>query len=241
MKISNQVQPNHTRMWPKLLILLILIGGITAFFALGGNRFLTLDAIQANRDRLLTYSNEHYWGMMGIWILIYTAATAFSIPVALVLSLTTGFIFGRWAGATVIVFSATLGAALVFIVERYLFADAARSRLEKSRLGGKIIQGFSRDAFSYLLFLRLVPLFPFWLVNMAPAFTPVSLRTYFTATAIGIIPGSFVFANLGQSLGQIRTLNNLLSPEIIIALALLGLFSLIPIIFKRLRNKNKEN
>lgn len=224
-------------MWPKLLILLILISGITAFFALGGNSLLTLDTIQANRLKFLEYSKGHYWGMIGVWILIYTAATAFSIPGALVLSLSTGFIFGRWVGTIVIIFSATLGAILVFLAARYLFADAARSRLEKNKLAGKIIQGFSRDAFSYLLFLRLVPLFPFWLVNLAPAFTPVALRTYITATATGIVPGSFVFANLGQSLGQIRSLNNLLSAEVMIALALLGLFALVPIIVKKLRNK----
>ncbi|MEK7825146.1 MAG: VTT domain-containing protein [Nitrospirota bacterium] len=105
-------------------------------------------------------------------------------------------------------------------------------------MAGNIIQGFNKDAFSYLLFLRLVPLFPFWLVNLVPAFIPVAIRTYITATAIGIIPGSFVFANLGQSLGQIKSLNNLISPEVIIALMLLGLFSLSPIMLKKQQINN---
>ena len=103
-------------------------------------------------------------------------AIAFSLPGGLVLSLTMGFVFGRWVGTVLVVFAATIGATLVFLAARYIFADAARKRL--GALGEKINAGFTENAFSYLLFLRLVPLFPFFLVNLAPAFTSIPLRTF---------------------------------------------------------------
>jgi uncharacterized membrane protein YdjX (TVP38/TMEM64 family) len=135
----------------------------------------------------------------------------------------------------IIVCAATVGATLVFLAARYLFADAARKRM--GGLAQKINEGFTQDAFNYMLFLRLVPLFPFWLVNLAPAFTNVKLRTYVLATAIGIIPGSFVFANLGRTLGQIDSLQGLLSREVVGAFVLLGVFALIPVLIKKFRGK----
>ena len=122
----------------------------------------------------------------------------------------------------------------MFLAARYLFADAARRRM--GPLGAKISAGFTEDAFSYLLFLRLVPLFPFFLVNLAPAFTRIRLRTYVLGTLVGIIPGSFVFANLGQTLGRIDSLSGLVSTETIAALVLLGAFALLPVLIKRYKS-----
>ena len=219
----------------KALIVLVFAAGLGAFFALGGQRYLTLDMLQQHRDALLTYTQAHYWQAMLIALAAYTAATAFSFPGGALMSLAIGFLFGRWVGSGVIVIAATLGATLVFLAARYLFADAARKRL-----GGRLrelSEGFARDGFNYLLFLRLVPLFPFWLVNLAPAFTGIRLSTYVVATAVGIIPGTFVFANLGQSLGRIHSTAQLLSPETVIALALLGLLSLVPVLVKKFRRR----
>ncbi|MBI3344156.1 MAG: TVP38/TMEM64 family protein [Gammaproteobacteria bacterium] len=221
--------------WPKLLILLIFAAGFAAFFALGGNTWLNLETLKLHRAELLSYTEHHYFTMLLLSAFIYAAATALSIPGAVVLSLAMGFLFGRWVGAIVIVFSATLGAALVFLAARYLFAEAAERKA--GGLAKKMIEGFKEHAFSYLLFLRLVPLFPFWLVNLAPAFTPIKLRTYVTATAIGIIPGSFVFANLGQSLGRIDSAGQLISAETLGAFALLGVLALAPVAIKRLKTK----
>jgi uncharacterized membrane protein YdjX (TVP38/TMEM64 family) len=167
---------------------------------------------------------------------VYTVATAFSVPGAVVLSLGVGFLFGRWVGTAVIVVAATLGATLVFLAARYLFQDAARQRLGTT--GRRVIEGFQDNAFNYLLFLRLVPLFPFWLVNLVPALTGIRLRTYVAATAIGILPGTFVFANLGQSLGRIDSLGGLLSPGLLLAFGLLGLLSLVPVLLKRFRSSS---
>lgn len=233
-KPGTEQQSNNR--WIKFAILALFVGGFAAFFLLGGDQYLTLDTIKNNRDALLTFTNENYLLMIAIAVAVYTLSTALSIPGGLLLSLTVGFLFGRWIGTGVIIFAATLGATLVFLAARYLFAEAAQKKMGNT--AQKIIQGFDNNAFNYLLFLRLVPLFPFWLVNLVPAFTPIKIRTYVIGTAIGILPGCFVFANLGQSLGTIDSLNDLLSGEVLIAFALLGMFSLIPVIVKKFRGTN---
>lgn len=220
----------------KLLILGLFVGGVIAFFAFGGQKYLNLETLKANRDALIQYAEQHYALAVLIGFLIYTVSTALSLPGGLILSLAVGLVFGRWAGTVLIVFAATLGATLVFLAARYLFADMARKKI--GGLAQKINEGFTQDAFNYLLFLRLVPLFPFWLVNLAPAFTNVSLKTYITATAIGILPGTFVFANLGQNLGRISSTKDLLTPPIIGAFVLLGVFALIPVLYKKFKAKN---
>lgn len=217
----------------KIVLALLFVGVLVAFFALGGDRWLSLDALREHRDLLLAYTRDHYLLMLLAAGAVYTAATAFSVPGAVILSLAVGFLFGRWVGTALILVSATIGAALVFLAARYLFQDAARERLGAT--GRRVVEGFRDNAFNYLLFLRLVPLFPFWLVNLVPALTGIRLQTYVAATAIGILPGTFVFANLGQSLGRIDSLEGLLSPGLFLAFALLGLLSLVPVLVKRFR------
>jgi uncharacterized membrane protein YdjX (TVP38/TMEM64 family) len=127
--------------------------------------------------------------------------------------------------------AATVGATLVFLAARYIFADAARKRL--GDLGNRINAGFTANAFQYMLFLRLVPLVPFFLVNLASAFTTIPVRTYILATLVGVIPATFVFVNLGQTLSQIESLEGLVSAQTLGALALLGLLALLPVAWKR--------
>ncbi len=225
--------------WGKLFILCIFAGGFATFFISGGNQYLNFATIKANRNLLLTYTENHYWGTFAGSVMIYIASTALSLPIATVLSLGIGFLFGRWVGIGMIIFSATFGAILIFLAARYLFAEAAQRRI--GTVGNKIISGFHENAFSYLLFLRLVALFPFWLVNLAPAFTPMRVRTYVATTAIGIAPGSFVFANLGQSLGSIDSPNHLLSIQTLSAFMLLGVLALIPVLVKKFQLRKKKD
>ncbi len=208
---------------------------VFAFFLFGGPELFSLDNLRENRQVLTEFTERHYFVMLLACGIVYSLSTALSLPGGTALSLLLGFLFGRWAGTVLIVISATIGAGAVFWLARYLFADWAQERLKASALSQKLLAGFDADAFNYLLFLRLVPLFPFWLVNLAPAFTTVSMRTYLITTFIGIMPGSFVFANLGQSLGRIDKLDQLLSFETVVALSLLGLLSLIPVLSKRLQ------
>jgi len=219
-----------------LLIALVLV--VAAFFALDGERYLSLDAVKAHRDALLAFTQAHFVASVVIAFVVYVAATALSVPGGLVLSLTMGFLFGRWLGTALVVIAATTGATLAFLAARYLFADAARRRM--GALGEKINAGFTENALNYLLFLRLVPLFPFFLVNLAPAFTSISLRTFVVGTLIGIIPGSFVLVNLGQTLGRIDSLSGLLSTETIAAFVLLGVLALVPVVIRRIRSARAE-
>jgi uncharacterized membrane protein YdjX (TVP38/TMEM64 family) len=203
------------------------------------NAISVLEAVKTHRDALLAFAQDHYAAALAIAFVTYAGATALSLPGGLVLSLTMGFIFGRWAGTALVVLAATVGATLVFLAARYLFADAARRRM--GALGERISAGFTENALSYLLFLRLVPLFPFFLVNLAPAFTRIRLATFVLGTFIGIIPATFVYVNLGETLGRIDSLSGLVSPETIAAFVLLGLLALVPVFVRKWRAKQVAN
>lgn len=228
--------PRRGADWKKVALAAVMLGALIAFVRLGGS--LDFETLKAHRAELLEFTRRNYLPMLVGATAAYIAATALSFPVATLLTLAAGLLFGRWVGTVVVVVGATIGATLAFLAARYLFADAARQRMGP-RLR-KLARGFEKDAFSYILFVRLVPVFPFWLMNMVPAFTPVSVRTYFVATAIGITPGSFVFANLGQSLAEIESAGDLVDAETLVALALLGLMSLLPIAWRKYRTRRRQ-
>ena len=215
----------------KLALLALFVAALVAFVALDGPRYLSLDALQRNRDALLAFASDHRAAALAIAFSAYAGAVALSLPGGLVFSLACGLLFGRIAGTLVAVAAATLGATLVFLAARYLFADVARRRLGAA--GERINAGFTRHAFSYLLFLRVVPLFPFFLVNLAPALTSIRLGTYVLATVIGIVPATFIYVNLGQAIGRLDSLHGALSIDTLGALALLGLLALIPAFVRR--------
>ncbi len=218
----------------KGLLFLIFIGGFCAFFLLGFDQYLNFTFLKANREKLVAFTLNNYSVMLLIAISIYTLSTALSLPLASLLSLMIGFIFGLWVGFMIIIFSATLGATLVFLASRYIFGEAIQHRMR-----GKIqrfLSEFHKHDFNYLLFLRLVPIFPFWLINLSMAFTPIRLKTYMAATFLGILPGAFVFANLGRTLGQIDSPEQLVSLKTLTAFFLLGIFSLIPVWLKKFRS-----
>ena len=213
----------------------MFVGALVAFFALGGQHYLSLATIKQHRDTLVAFADAHFAAALAIGFLVYVAQVAFSLPGSLLLSLTAGFVFGRWVGTALVVVAATVGATLLFLAARYLFADAARRRM--GAVGEKINAGFTANAFSYLLFLRLVPVFPFFIVNLAPAFTSIPLRTFVLATAIGIVPGTFVFTNLGQALAGIDSLEGLVSADLLAGFGLLALLALVPVVVQKVRAK----
>ncbi|WP_420129603.1 TVP38/TMEM64 family protein [Longimicrobium sp.] len=222
--------------WKKVALAALIIAAMITAATQGGR--LDFATLKAHRAELLAFTERHYAAMLIGATLAYALATAVSFPAGVLLTLTMGLLFGRWVGTAAVVVAASIGATLAFLAARYLFADAARRRMGP-RLQ-RLARGFERDAFNYILFVRLVPVFPFWLMNLVPAFTPVSARTFFVATAIGITPGTFVFANLGESLGRIDSAGDLVGRNTLIALALLGVMSLLPIAFKKLRNRRKK-
>lgn len=216
----------------KLILAAVFAVALGAFFYFDLKQYLSLEALKMNRDRLLAYSETHDLESVLLFILVYIVQTAFSLPGGAILTLAGGFLFGPLLGTLYVNVGATTGATLAFLAARYLLHDWVESKFGH-RLG-PIQEGFKNNAFSYLLTLRLIPLFPFFLVNLLSGLTRISLGTYAAATAIGIIPGSFVYAFAGRQLGTINSLKEIASPPVLMAFTLLGLLALMPIVYRKL-------
>lgn len=219
----------------KIVVALLFAAAIGTFFYFDLGRYLSLDSLKANRDSLLAFTETHYAASVAIFVAAYCLLVAASLPGAVFFTLAGGFLFGSALGTVYVNLGATSGATLAFLSARYLLRDWVEGKFG-SRLA-PLQQGFSNNAFSYLMTLRLIPLFPFFVVNMACGLTRVSLATYVTATAIGIIPGSFVFAYAGRQLGTINSLKEIASPNVLIAFTLLGLLALVPIVYQKFGQK----
>ena len=220
----------------RLAPVMILLVGLATTFSFDLHHYLSFESLRENREMIVSWQ-EHNLAIAAIlFMAAYCGAIAISLPGAIWLTILGGFIFGTVQGGLFVVVGATLGATIIFLAARYAFADYFYSRVGSSLK--KMEDGFRRNALSYLLFLRLVPAFPFWLVNLVPALAGVSLRAYVVATVIGIIPGTFVYASLGSGLGhlidagQSPNLKLIFSPEIIVPLIALALLSLVPVIYK---------
>lgn len=209
--------------------------GIAAFFYLDLGRYLSLDGLKSNRDHLLAFTDANYTLAVALFIVAYCVVVGLSLPGGAIMTLAGGFLFGSVWGTLYVNVGATVGATLAFLVARYLLRDWVERKFG-SRLGA-IQDGFARNAFSYLVTLRLIPLFPFFLVNMVSGLTRVSVGTYVAATSLGIIPGSFVFAYAGRQLGTINSLKEIVSPNVLLAFTLLGLLALVPILYKKIVGK----
>lgn len=219
----------------KLFLLLLALVLAALFFAFDLGRFLTLESLKNNRDLLLAWQAEHRLATVAAFMLIYIAQTGLSLPGATILSLAAGALFGPWLGTLYAVAAATIGAGLAFLAVRYLFRDGV-----VNKFGGKL-EGINRElegrGLNYLLFLRLVPVFPFFLINLAAGLTRLPLRTFLLGTFVGIIPGGFVYVNAGAGLAAIDTLGDIASPRVLGAFALLGLFALIPVIYGKFKGR----
>jgi uncharacterized membrane protein YdjX (TVP38/TMEM64 family) len=177
----------------------VIFAAVIAFFALGFNHYLTIDTLRANEARLNLFASDHAILAPLVFMALYAGIVALSLPGAAIMTIAGGFIFRLWMGALLSVVSATAGAVILFVIARFAVSDAVRSRA--GPFMARMTEGFERNAFSYLLFLRLVPLFPFWGVNLAAALLGMSLRPFVIATLIGIIPGSLAYASIGDGLG----------------------------------------
>lgn len=235
----------------RFIPLLVLVIAIVAFFASGLHQRLSFDEIAIRYGELANLVAEHPVLSGFAAIGIYAAATAISFPAAWLFTVTTGLIFGWMAGGVFVTLGATLGACILFGAARYALAD-----FFKARAGGvlnRMAKGFRQDATSYMLFLRLAPVFPFTLVNVVPAILGVPFITFAWTTFVGIIPGVIAYAYAGEGLrsivaqrakacaadiapcGEALTPGDLVTPQMLIAFALLGGVSLIPVALKWLR------
>lgn len=216
------------RFAPIAAIVLIIVLSYT----LGLRDYLSLAMLRGYQGRLDAFVDAHRILAPALYLLAYVATVAVSFPVAGFLTIAGGFLFGAALGAALAWAGATLGATIVFLVARTSFGDllARRAGPRTDRLR----RGFQQDGFSYLLFLRLVPLFPFWLVNLAAALFHMRLAHYVAATAIGILPATFVFAYFGEGV-ETTLAERPASLQILIALALLGMIALGPTAVRRWR------
>ncbi|MDK9718309.1 MAG: TVP38/TMEM64 family protein [Trichlorobacter sp.] len=218
----------------KIILILISLATVALFFYLDLGRFLTLESLKANRQLLLAFYADHTLLMVAAFMAIYIIQTALALPGAVILSLSAGAVFGPLLGTTYAVTAASIGATFSFLITRYLLREAVLNRFG-SKLE-KINKELEDRGINYLLFLRLVPVFPFFLINLAAGLTRLPLRTFVLGTFFGIIPGGFVFVNAGASLATINNLSDIASPRVLGSFALLGLFALIPALYAKFRS-----
>ena len=217
--------------WGRWIVIGLFALGIGAFFYFDLGRYASLASLKENKDALVAYTNTHYIATVIFYILIYTVQTALSLPGATIMTLAGGFLFGSLLGTLYVNVAATSGATVAFLSARYLFRDLVERKFSGTIQSLQI--GFEKNAFQYLLTLRLIPLFPFFLVNLVAGITQIRIATYVGSTALGIIPASFVYSNAGTQLGKIDTVKDIASPQVLGAFVLLGLLAVVPIIYQR--------
>jgi uncharacterized membrane protein YdjX (TVP38/TMEM64 family) len=238
---SQKIEPKSSLV--RYLLLIILAAAIAGFFTLGLEKYLTFDVLRDNRATFDAFVAEQGVIAVTLYILIYALSVAVSVPGASILTIAGGLLFGQWLGLVYVVFGATFGAIGVFLIARTALGDALRRRA--GPIMRKMEGGFQENALSYLLVLRLIPLFPFFLVNIVSAFLGVKLRTYAIGTVIGIVPGSFVYTTVGAGLASIFdqngvfSLTGILTPEIIAALVGLAVLALLPIAYRNFQKSER--
>ncbi|MDX8409825.1 MAG: TVP38/TMEM64 family protein [Mariprofundales bacterium] len=221
------------------LLIIVLLAALA--FAFDLHHQLSFASLAAHRGQLLAWVQASLLLSASSYLLLYIAVVALSLPGGLIMTLSGGFLFGPLLGGSLATTGATIGATLLFLIAKTSLGDwllaKAGERIQAMQ------QGFANNAFNYLLVLRLVPLFPFFLVNLAPAFLGVRLRTYVLATAIGITPATFIFALAGSGLGTVFdqggsfSPSTILTPQMIAALGGLALLTLIPVIYHRIHKE----
>tara|TARA_B100000686_G_scaffold343348_1_gene424033 strand:- start:797 stop:1489 length:693 start_codon:yes stop_codon:yes gene_type:complete len=219
------------RWFPAGLIALLIIWAYSS----GWTRYLTFENLQAYKGDFLSYADAHPVLAPALYMGVYTVFVALSLPAAALLTLLGGFLFGKVWGTAFVVLSATLGAVIIFMIAQSSFGVALRERA--GPLHKRIADNMQDNAAGYLLFMRLVPLFPFFLVNIVPALFNVPLRTYVWTTFFGIIPGTFVYVNVGQELSEVQQPGDIMTAELLAAFALLGFFALIPTLYKQWKGR----
>ena len=230
--------------WKRYLPLALLAAAFIAFFAAGGGKYISLDSLAENRTALADWTAANPLKAGAAYILLYIISTAASLPIGTVLTLAGGFVFGTLVGGSLTVIGATIGATILFLAARNAFADFFRDKVGAAL--GKMREGFEENAFSYILALRLAPVFPFFVMNVAPALAGASLKSFVAATALGIIPGTFVFASVGAGLGAVFAkggepdLGVIFEGKVILPLVLLALLSLAPILYKKFTGKRLD-
>jgi len=224
---------------PLLLILVAL--SLAIYFKV--YEYFTFSALQEHHAALKVWTSTHYTSIVLLYMAVYILMVAVSIPGATILTILGGFLFGYFFGTLYVVISASIGACLLFLAVKTALGDW----LQKKTSGwlARMEKGFRKNAFSYLIFLRLVPLVPFWVVNIAPSLMGVPFRVFAITTFFGIIPGSFVYVLVGNGLGAVFAagqhpdLGIIFKPAILLPIVGLAVLSLVPIAYRKWREKTR--
>jgi uncharacterized membrane protein YdjX (TVP38/TMEM64 family) len=225
----------------RLAPLAVLVIGLVVFFAFDFDRLVTLEALHENRAALGGFVDRNGVLAALLFVLAYAVVVALSLPIATVLSIVGGFFFGTVIGTLCVVVGATAGAVLLFLIARSTLGAFLRERAGPALK--RMEDGFGQNEFSYLLILRLIPLFPFFVVNIVPALLGVSLRNYTLATAVGIIPGAFVYVGVGAGTGSVIDsgavpgLDAFLRPDVLLPIIGLAVLAFLPIGYKYLQRR----
>ena len=209
----------------KIGIVVLLIVLIALFFVLDLGRFLTLDYLKSSQARFASLYAGNRMLVLGIYFGVYVLVAALSLPGAAVMTLAGGALFGFWTGLVVVSFASTIGATLACLVSRFLLRDWVQGRFG-DRLG-TVNRGIEREGSFYLFTLRLIPIFPFFVINLVMGLTRMPAATFYWVSQVGMLPGTAVYVNAGKELARLDTLSGILSPRLLLSFALLGLFPLI--------------
>ncbi|QKS30383.1 MAG: FAD-dependent oxidoreductase [Candidatus Accumulibacter similis] len=209
----------------KIAILAVIVVAVVAYFQLGLGQYLNLDALKAQQVALGDYHRQHPWQLAGLYFLAYVAVTALSLPGAALMTLAGGAIFGLLWGTVIVSFASSIGATLAFLAARFLLRDWVGGRFGE-RLKA-VDEGIRRDGPFYLFTLRLIPVFPFFLVNLLLGLTAMKARTFYWVSQVGMLAGTVVYVNAGTQLARIDSLAGIVSPGLLASFALLGLFPLL--------------
>jgi uncharacterized membrane protein YdjX (TVP38/TMEM64 family) len=213
----------------RLLIVVAIIILVILFKVLGLGQYLTLDYLKTSQDKFTELYANHRLAVIAAYMTVYIVVTALSLPGAAVMTLAGGAMFGFWIGVLVVSFASTIGATLACFVARFLLRDWVQNKFGEKL--SAINKGVEKEGAFYLFSLRLVPIFPFFVINLAMGLTTMKLLTFYWVSQIGMLPGTMVFVNAGKELGKIESLSGILSPGLIISFVVLGIF---PITVKKL-------
>ncbi|MCP4971541.1 MAG: TVP38/TMEM64 family protein [Arcobacter sp.] len=219
-----------------ILLVFVLIISLIKFFDL--DTYFTFENLKSQKDVLTTFVNENYLLTIVVFVLVYIVSVAFLIPIATVLTLSGGALFGAVSGTLYVNIGATVGAIFAFLFARYIIGQKVQSKYEKQL--EKFNTELDNNKYQYLFSLRFLPIFPFFLVNFLCGVTKLDLKSFIITTSIGIIPGSFVYTYAGSQLSNIESLGDVFSKDILFAFILLGSLTLLPVFVKKYKAyKNK--
>jgi len=208
---------------------LLVVAAIALFFGLGLDQYLTLSALKESQGKFAAMLEESRWQVTLIAFVLYVIVVALSLPGATIMGLAAGALFGLWQGTLLVSFASSIGATLAFLTSRYLLRDYVQRHFGDKLKG--INEGMAKDGVLYLFMLRLVPIFPFFLINLLMGLTQIPTRTFYWVSQLGMLAGTMVYVNAGTQLAHIESLSDIMSPGVLLSFALLGVF---PLIAKRI-------